>query len=143
MDNMTDYLNIQMTQQEINAVSNLGLAHIGDCVYELLARSYIVAHGGVTNQRMHQATVELVCAAGQARAAEALLPILTEEERDIFRRGRNSHVNSMPKNADPGEYHAATGLECLFGWLYLLGRHERINELFARVIREIGAGEAG
>jgi len=131
---MTDYLNIQMTRQEINAVSNLGLAHIGDCVYELLARSYIVTHGGVTNQRMHLATVELVCAAGQARAAEALLPILTEEERDVYRRGRNSHVNSIPKNADPGEYHAATGLECLFGWLYLQGRYGRINELFGAIL---------
>ena len=73
---MTDYLNIQMTPQEISAVSNLGLAHIGDCVYELLARSYIVAHGGVTNQRLHDLTVALVCAAAQARAMETLLPLL-------------------------------------------------------------------
>ena len=131
---MTDYLNIQMTQQEINAVSNLGLAHIGDCVYELLVRSYIVAHGGVTNQGMHRTTVELVCAAAQAKAAAALTPLLTEEEHAVFLRGRNTHVNSMPKNAAPGDYHAATGLECLFGWLYLSGRHERINELFAAVL---------
>ena len=128
---MTDYLNIRMTPNEINAVSNLGLAHIGDCVYELLVRSYIVAHGGVTSQRMHRATVELVCAAAQARFAETLLPLMTEEERDVFRRGRNARVHSLPKNAEPGDYHAATGLECLFGWLYLQGRHERINELFA------------
>ena len=131
---MTDYLNIQMTQQEINAVSNLGLAHIGDCVYELLVRSYIVAHGGITNQRMHRATVEMVCAAAQSRAAEAIMARLTDEENEVYRRGRNSHVNSMPKNADPGQYHAATGLECLFGWLYLSGRHERINELFSVIL---------
>ena len=131
---MTDYLNIQMTQQEINAVSNLGLAHIGDCVYELLVRSYIVAHGGITNQRMHRATVEMVCAAAQSRAVEAIMAELTDEENEVYRRGRNSHVNSMPKNADPGQYHAATGLECLFGWLYLSGRHERINELFSVIL---------
>ena len=131
---MTDYLNIQMTPQEINAVSNLGLAHIGDCVYELLVRSYIVAHGGITNQRMHRATVEMVCAAAQSRAAEAIMAELTDEENEVYRRGRNSHVNSMPKNADPGQYHAATGLECLFGWLYLSGRHERINELFSVIL---------
>ena len=133
---MTDYRNIQMTPQEISAVSNLGLAHIGDCVYELLARSYIVAHGGVTNQRMHDLTVALVCAAAQARAMETLLPLLTEEERAVYRRGRNTRVNSMPKNAEPGDYHAATGLESLFGWLYLGAKHERINELFAAVLEK-------
>ncbi len=133
---MRDYLNIRMTPQEIKAVSNLGLAHIGDCVYELLVRSWIVAHGGLTNQRMHQATTELVCAAAQAKAAELLLPLLTEEESDVFRRGRNSHVNSMPKNAAPGDYHAATGLECLFGWLYLQGEHARINELFEAILEK-------
>ena len=118
---MTDYLNIQMTQQEIHAVSNLGLAHIGDCVYELLVRSFIVAHGGVTNQRMHRATVDLVCAAAQARAAETIAPLLTEEELAVFKRG---------------DYRAATGLECLFGWLYLSARHERINELFAAILEK-------
>ena len=127
---MTDYLNIKMTPQEIGAVSNLGLAHIGDCVYELLVRSYIVTHGGVTNHKMHQITVDMVRAPAQARAMEKLLPILTEEERSVYLRGRNSHVHSIPKNAEVGEYHAATGLECLFGWLYLQGAHQRINELF-------------
>lgn len=136
---MTDYLNICMTPQEIGAVSNLGLAHIGDCVYELLVRSYIVAHGGVTNQGMHRTTVELVCAAAQARAAEKLAPLLDEEETAVYRRGRNSRVHSMPKNAEPGDYHAATGLECLFGWLYLSGRHERINILFAAILETIDA----
>ena len=133
---MTDYLNIQMDQQEIGAVSNLGLAHIGDCVYELLVRSFIVAHGGVTNQNMHETTVKMVCAAAQARAAGKLSPLLTEEERAVYRRGRNSRVHSVPKNAEPGDYHAATGLECLFGWLYLCGRHDRINKLFSAIIED-------
>ena len=131
---MADYLNIRMTRQEIDAVSNLGLAHIGDCVYELLVRSYIVANGSVTNQHMHRATVDMVCASAQARAAETLLPLLTQEELAVYKRGRNSHVHSMPKNAEPGDYHAATGLECLFGWLYLNSMHDRINELFAAVL---------
>ena len=127
---MTDYLNIQMTPQEIGAVSNLGLAHIGDCVYELLVRSYIVAHGGVTNQKMHEITVNMVRAPAQAKAMEKLLPLLTEEERGVYLRGRNTHVHSVPKNAEIGEYHAATGLECLFGWLRLMGRDDRILALF-------------
>ena len=131
---MTDYLNIQMTPQEIGAVSNLGLAHIGDCVYELLVRSYIVAHGGVTNQKMHKLTVDMVKAPAQAAAMEKLMPLLTEEERAVYLRGRNTRVHSVPKNAEPGQYHAATGLECLFGWLYLSGQHGRINELFESVV---------
>ena len=128
---MRDYLNIRMTPQEIGAISNLGLAHIGDCVYELLVRSYLVCHGGQTNQGLHFATVEYVKASAQAKAMEKILPLLTEEETVVYRRGRNSRVNSVPKNADLGDYHAATGLECLFGWLYLNAMHDRINELFA------------
>jgi len=131
---MTDYLNIQMTPQEIGAVSNLGLAHIGDCVYELLVRSYIVTHGTVTNQELHRATVNMVKAPAQAAAMRILSPLLTEEEQAVYRRGRNTRVNSVPKNADLSEYHAATGLECLFGWLYLNARHSRINELFAAMM---------
>ncbi len=133
---MTDYLNIQMTPQEIGAVSNLGLAHIGDCVYELLVRSFIVAHGGVTNQKMHKLTVDMVKAPAQAAAMEKLMPLLTEEERAVYLRGRNTRVHSVPKNAEPGQYHAATGLECLFGWLYLSGQHGRINELFESVVEK-------
>ena len=131
---MTDYLNIALTDQEIGAVSNLGLAHIGDCVYELLVRSYIVCHGKQTNQGLHFATVEYVKAPAQARAMERLLPRLTEEELAVYKRGRNTHVNSVPKNADIGDYHAATGLECLFGWLYLHAMHDRINELFSVIV---------
>ena len=133
---MTDYLNIQMTPQEIGAVSNLGLAHIGDCGYELLVRSYIVAHGGVTNHAMHDTTVRMVRAEAQAAAMERILPLLSEEELAVYRRGRNTRVHSVPKNAEIGAYHAATGLECLFGWLYLSGRHARVNELFARITEE-------
>ena len=131
---MTDYLNIQMTEQEIGAVSNLGLAHIGDCVYELLVRSYLVCHGGQTNQGLHFATVEYVKASAQARALEKLLPLLTAEELAVYKRGRNTRVNSVPKNAELGDYHAATGLECLFGWLYLHAQHTRINELFSVIV---------
>ena len=133
---MTDYLNIQMDTQEINAVSNLGLAHIGDCVYELLVRSYIITHGRQTNGGLHRATIRFVCAPAQARAMELLLPLLDEEELAVYKRGRNSKVNSVPKNADINQYHAATGLECLFGWLYLNGRHQRINELFAVIVEK-------
>lgn len=131
---MTDYLNIRMTQQEIAGVSNLGLAHIGDCVYELLVRSCIICRGGQTNRNLHFSTVRYVSAQAQAQAMETLLPMLDAEETAVYKRGRNTRVNSVPKNADIGQYHAATGLECLFGWLYLNGKHDRINELFAAIM---------
>ena len=83
---MTDYLNIQMTEQEIGAVSNLGLAHIGDCVYELLVRSYLVCHGGQTNQGLHFATVEYVKAPAQAKAMEkGILTRADENAKEVIR----------------------------------------------------------
>ena len=129
-----DYLNVRLEPQEVEAISNLGLAHIGDCVYELMVRSRLVCSGTLTNRDLHAATIEYVSAGAQARAVEALSPHLTEEERAVYKRGRNTRVNSVPKRAQIGDYHAATGLECLFGWLYLNGRHDRLNELFSYII---------
>ncbi len=131
---MTDYLDMTLSEQALNAVSNLGLAHIGDCVYELLVRTYLLCGGERTNRRLHAATVAYVSASAQAAAMEKLLPHLTEAESAVYRRGRNAHVHSVPKRADVADYHAATGLECLFGWLYLRGEHQRVNELFQIVI---------
>lgn len=133
---MNDYLNIKMSEGDIRAVSNLGLAHIGDCVYELMVRSWIVFHGRSTSQGLHRDTVKYVSAPAQAQAVEKILPGLSDEEAAVYRRGRNTRVNSVPKNADIGQYHAATGLEALFGWLYLNARHERLNELFAMIMEE-------
>ena len=133
---MTDYLDLQLTEQEIGALSNLGLAHIGDCVYELLVRSFLLSQGKHTNHGLHRATVEYVKAPAQALAAERILPLLDEAELAVYKRGRNSHVNSVPKHADLKDYHAATGLECLFGWLYLHGRRARINQLFSVIMEQ-------
>ena len=138
---MEDYLNIRMTAEELGAVSNLGLAHLGDCVYELLVRSYLLKTGRQTNAGIHAESMRFVCAPAQAKAMEKLLPLLTEEETAIYRRGRNTHVNSIPKHARVGDYHAATGLETLFGWLFLRGETDRINELFAAVI--VGRDDSG
>ncbi|MBQ8579531.1 MAG: ribonuclease III [Oscillospiraceae bacterium] len=116
--------------RQINAVSNLGLAHIGDAVYELLCRSYLCGKGETTVAQLHHDTVQLVKAPTQAEFADKLLPKLTEEELAYYRRGKNAHVHAVPKGATPAEYAKATGLEALFGALYLSGRIERINELF-------------
>ena len=85
-------------------------------------------------QTLHTLTVSFVNAPAQALAAAKIQPLLTEEERAVYRRGRNARVNSVPQKADLGQYHAATGLEALFGWLYLRGGTDRINELFAAIM---------
>ena len=108
----------------------LGLAHIGDAVYELMTRAALCGEGHTAAAELHRLTTARVNASAQAEAAGRILPVLTEEESAIFRRGRNTHVNSVPHAANVGQYHAATGLEALFGWLYLQGRTERLNELF-------------
>lgn len=120
----------EMPVQDVNKISMLGIAHVGDAVYELLYRSKLCTDGHTAVAEMHRMTVAFVRAEAQAEAAAKLLPVLTQDETSVFKRGRNAKVNSVPHNADIGQYHAATGLEALFGWLYLLGRTERINELF-------------
>lgn len=83
------------------------------------------------SDRAAQKTVAIVNAPAQAEAAERLLPLLDEDEMYVYKRGRNAKVNSVPHKADIAQYHAATGLEALFGWLYLQGKTQRINELYA------------
>lgn len=127
---MTDYFNIQLRPDDIHVISGIGLAHLGDAVYELLVRTYLCAHGKATGKGLHRATVELVRAPRQAALAEKILPLLTEEEHAAFKRGRNANVHTIAHNASVAEYRQATALEALFGWLYLRNDHTRINELF-------------
>lgn len=128
---MKDYFCPKMESGDINEISMLGLAHIGDGVYELLTRTMLCAGGNKKVTVLHKKTVAIVNAPAQAEAAERLLPVLTEQEAYIYKRGRNTKVNSVPHKADIAQYHAATGLEALFGWLYLQGKTQRINELYA------------
>ena len=123
----------EMPIQDVNKISMLGLAHVGDAVYELLTRTMLCERGHSSVSELHRLTVSMVNAPAQARAAERLIPVLTDDELSVYRRGRNTKVNSVPHNADIGQYHAATGVEALFGWLYLQGRLERIEELFGLI----------
>lgn len=127
---MYDYFCAKMEEDEIRAISSIGLAHLGDAVYELLVRTYLCVHGKATGKGLHRATIALVCAQSQARFSDILLPHLTEEESAVFKRGRNANVHTVPHSADRADYQKATGLEALFGYLYLQDQHERINELF-------------
>lgn len=133
---MTDYFAVRLPEDDIRAISSIGLAHIGDGVYELLVRTHLCAHGKATGKGLHRATVQLVCAPEQARRAQRILPLLTEEEQEVYRRGRNAHVHSIPQHASRTEYQQATALEALLGWLYLSGHRERINELFETMMEE-------
>jgi len=110
-------------------LSPLVMAYIGDAVYELMVRTRMLTGGNAPVQKLHQMTVAHVCAAAQAKGYRAIAPLLTEEEDAIYRRGRNTH-NNIPKNADPGTYRSATGVEALFGFLYVKGEMERAQALF-------------
>ena len=131
---MENYFELNFTAQEVNGISNLGLAHMGDCVFEILCRAYLCTRGDKTVDKLHRDTIAMVKATSQAKFAEKMLPLLSEEELAYYRRGKNSHVHAVPKSATPAEYAKATGVETLFGALYLLGQRDRINEIFKTVL---------
>lgn len=137
---MENYFKMNLTKGEIDAISNLGLAHMGDCVFEILCRGYLCAKGGKNVGNLHRDTIHMVQATAQAKFVDKLLPLLTQEELSYYRRGRNAHVHAVPKSATPLEYAKATGLEALFGALYLAGKTDRINSLFRAVMEEDHAG---
>ena len=125
-----------LSAAEANRLSMLALAHVGDAVYELLIRARLAAEGPSKVQQLHRRTVAFVRAEAQAAAAQRVQPLLTEEESAVYRRGRNCRVHGIPAHANPGEYHSATGLEALFGWLYLQGMTDRIAFLFEAIAGE-------
>lgn len=131
-----NYFEPHLTPDELRAISAIGLAHMGDAVYETLVRTWLCVHGKATGKELHRATIALVCAQKQAELAQRVLPQLTEEELAVYKRGRNANVHAMPRSATPAQYHAATGLECLMGWLYLRGDKERAERLFHAMMEE-------
>ena len=133
---MENFFQMNLPRQQIDAISNLGLAHIGDGVWELLCRSYLCAQGEKTVGQLHRDTIAMVKAPAQAEYIERILPLLTEGELAYYRRGKNSHVHAAPKGATPVQYAKATGLEALFGALYLAGETGRVNELFRAAVEK-------
>ena len=117
-------------------LSPLPLAFVGDGVYELLVREYLAAQGNCPVKKLHARKVELVRCQAQAQALEKIWPQLTPEEQEVAQRGRNAHVGHVPKNAALADYHGATALEALFGYLYLSGDMARLRELFRCVIEQ-------
>lgn len=124
----------ELKNTDPDLLSPLTLAFVGDTVFDLLVRGNLVMQANRPVGKLHPLAATKVCAAAQARDAHDIAPLLTERETDIYRRGRNAHTGRIPKSASSAEYHSATGLEALFGWLYLSGRDDRIEELFEHII---------
>ena len=124
---------MRFTDCEVNPreLSPLNLAFVGDCVYEMLVRESLVCAANRPVNDLHRESVKYVSAAAQTEAFGKIEASLTEEELAVFKRGRNAKVGHSPKSATEAQYHTATGLEALFGWLYLTEQPQRIKELFA------------
>ena len=117
---------------DVRTYSPLTLAFMGDCVFEIVIRSIVVERGNRQAGSLHKAKTAVVNAKVQARMIEALMEELTEEERAVYKRGRNAKPHTVAKNASVNDYRKATGLEALFGYLYLNGQEDRILELTKR-----------
>lgn len=133
------YLQPEISDRAIGQMSALALAHIGDAVYELMTRAYLACQGDLTAQNLHRHTIARVCAQAQARAAKLIEPMLSEQERAVFRRARNAKQGMVPKSCTLGEYSYATALEALFGWLWLSKQYARTEELYDLIIQQEAA----
>lgn len=135
---------LSMETVDAAGLSPAVLAYLGDGVFELFVREWLVAREGVrTTGALHRRATRLVCASAQARMARSLADRLTPEERDVLRRGRNAHGGRAPAGADVAEYRLATGFESLVGFLHLTGRTGRLEELLAAALAALTEGEDG
>ena len=122
-----------MTKTEVSQYSPPALAFFGDAVYELLVREKLLLKANMSAGKLHKLAVKYVCCEFQSAAVERIMDILTEDEQAIYKRGRNADGITPPKHAAVSEYRRATGLECLFGYLSLLGENARVREIFEMV----------
>ena len=125
-----------LTEREANNYSPLSLAFLGDSVYDTLVRDFLLRQANMPVAKLHSAKIKLVCAEFQSGAYELLLENLSEHEIAVLKRGRNATGNTVPKHADAVQYRRATAVECLFGYLFLIGQQERISELFELIINQ-------
>ncbi|WFA07678.1 ribonuclease III domain-containing protein [Tissierella sp. Yu-01] len=128
-------VNKELSGEDIMMLSPLQLAYIGDSVYELLIRTYLLDKNLNVNQ-LHRTTIKYVKAKAQSELIHKVESLLTEEEKSYVKKGRNTKTNSSPKNADMLDYKYATGFECLFGYLYLSNQDKRLSEIFDSMMKE-------
>lgn len=130
--------NLLDINSDIHTMSPLTLAFVGDAVYDLLVRQHLVALANRPVKDLNSMKVTLVNCKSQADSAKAILDSLTEDELSVYKRGRNVKVNTASKHSSLADYHSATGLEALFGYLYLCGNTDRIKELFMLILNSVG-----
>ncbi|MBO5343262.1 MAG: ribonuclease III [Ruminococcus sp.] len=130
-----------LTERDVNMYSPLTLAFLGDSVYDTLVREKLLRSANMPAAKLHSAKIKLVCAEFQSKAYDAISEVLTEKEMAVLKRGRNATGNNIPKHAEAAEYRRATAVECLFGYLYLLGNMDRIAELFAAAMQGVNIDE--
>lgn len=129
---------LQLHEVDIRSYSPLALAYIGDAVYEVLIRTKVMNQGSMQVNKLHKKSTSLVRAQAQADMIRLLLEELTEEERVIYKRGRNAKSATMARHATMQDYRTATGFEALVGYLYLVGRHERLLTLIHDGLQKMG-----
>ncbi|MFA7636748.1 MAG: ribonuclease III domain-containing protein [Monoglobales bacterium] len=125
-----------MMELDYSQYGALALAYMGDCVYEIKIREHLMKQANMPVNMLHRKAKGYVSAAAQSAFMDKLLPLLTEEEESVFHRGRNAKPHTTPKNMTLTDYKKATGLESLMGFLYLSGKHDRINELMEIILEE-------
>lgn len=135
---------MRLYDKDINAdtISPLTLAFVGDAVFSLYIREMLVCDANRPVGKLHTLSVKWVKAEAQSKGMHAILPMLSEKEAEVFKRGRNAHTSHTPKNQSGCDYHYATGFEALVGYLYLKDNGERLSLLLSEVIKAIGVDEA-
>ena len=131
---MEEFIKIERTPEEVNLISPITLAYVGDCVYELYIRTKLVNETNLKPHKLHIESIKYVKAKAQAELLEKIMDKLTEEEQDIVRRARNTQNHHLPKNSNVTEYMYATAFEGLIGYLYLTKQDERLKEIFSKII---------
>ena len=131
---MKDLIDLNREEKEINLLSPLTWAYVGDCIYELYVRTKLVESTNLKPHKLHIETIKYVKAKAQARLLEKIYDGLTDEEKDIVRRGRNTQNHHLPKNSNVQEYMHATAFEALIGYLYLTKKHDRLKEIFEKTL---------
>ena len=133
--NIEDFIKIEKDEQEINQLSPLVWAYVGDCVYELYVRTYLVDNTKLNPHKLHIEAIKFVKAGAQCKALEQIMEILTDAEKDIVRRGRNAQNHHLPKNSNVQEYMYSTAFEGLIGYLYLTKKYDRVKEIINATIK--------
>ena len=134
---MEEFLKIERTKQEVELMSPLTWAYIGDAVYELFIRNKLINETNLKPHKLHIEAIKYVKAKSQAQKLNEIYEFLTDEEKDIVRRGRNTQNHHLPKNSNVQEYMYATAFEALIGYLYLTKQHSRLKEILAKIHKNI------